>query len=187
VRPLSSSSSPAPFSAPQSPRVCGTLTVLRLGQRQGCARSMKTGRVCRNRLDGRGFGDSTGRADLHRVDCMGATAGQDARAVAPSISASATSWRTAMDAAARVGGSDVVAGRGDLIRGGRRRERSEDWSAAMLERRTALESLSSMVRVLHRRNVPHAGGAPTRPHHRASSPSPLPRFRRAPRPDRAGV
>jgi hypothetical protein len=42
-----------------------------------------------------------------------------------------------MDAAARVGGSDAVAGRGDLIRGGRGRE------GGALERRTALESLSS--------------------------------------------
>jgi hypothetical protein len=49
-----------------------------------------------------------------------------------------------MDAAARVGGSDVVEGRGDLIRRGRRREGgAEDWSAVMLERRTALEFLSS--------------------------------------------
>ncbi len=42
-----------------------------------------------------------------------------------------------MDAAARVGGSDVVAGRGDLIRRGRAREGGGD------DRRTALEFLSS--------------------------------------------
>ncbi len=48
----------------------------------------------------------------------GATTGRAARAVAGRISASATPWRTAMNAAACVGGSDVVAGRGDLLRGG---------------------------------------------------------------------
>ena len=41
-----------------------------------------------------------------------------------------------MDAAARVGDRDVVAGRGDLIRGGRGREGGGD------DRRTALEFLS---------------------------------------------
>ena len=44
-----------------------------------------------------------------------------------------------MDAAARVGDRDVVAGRGDLIRGGRGREGGGD------DRRTALEFLSSFV------------------------------------------
>jgi hypothetical protein len=34
----------------------------------------------------------------------------------------ATTWKTAMSAVARVEGRDVVAGRGDLIRGGRGRE-----------------------------------------------------------------
>jgi hypothetical protein len=40
-----------------------------------------------------------------------------------------------MNAAVRVGGSDVVAGRGDLLRGGRGRE------GRGLERRTALRVL----------------------------------------------
>jgi hypothetical protein len=50
-----------------------------------------------------------------------------------------------MSAAVRVGDRDVVAGRGDLIRRGRGREGEEveDWSAAMLDRRTVLEFLSS--------------------------------------------
>jgi hypothetical protein len=58
-----------------------------------------------------------------------------------------------MNAAARVGGSDVVAGRGDLIREGRGRggEGAEDWRFAMLDRRSALDSLSSHERTCHHR------------------------------------
>jgi hypothetical protein len=83
--------------------------------------SSARGRACRNRLGRRGFGDCTGSACRSRVNRVAGRQGGP-HGQWPGEFQRATSWRTAMNAAARVGGSDVVAGRGDLIRGGRGRE-----------------------------------------------------------------
>ena len=77
--------------------------------------------MCRNRLGRRGFGDRTGRACRSRWGRM-ARRQDGPRGPWPRTFQSATPWRLAQNAAARVAGSDVVAGRGELIRGGRGRE-----------------------------------------------------------------
>jgi hypothetical protein len=74
-----------------------------------------------HRLGRRGFGDFTGRACRHRVGRVACRQGGP-HGPWPGEFQSATSWRNAMNAAARVGGSGVVAGRGGLIRVGRGRE-----------------------------------------------------------------
>ena len=63
------------------------------------------------------FCDRTGRAGSVRVDRVAQRQG-GTRGQWPGEFQSATSWRLAKNAAARVVGSDVVAGRGELIRGG---------------------------------------------------------------------
>jgi CRP-like cAMP-binding protein len=77
--------------------------------------------VCRDRLGRSGFGDSTGRVGSLRVGRVACRQGGPHGQWLGELQ-HATPWKTAMDAAARVVGSDVVAGRGDLIRRGRGRE-----------------------------------------------------------------
>jgi len=79
------------------------------------------GRACRNRLGRRDFCDGTGRACRDRVG-RAARRQVGPHGQRPRAFQSATPWRTAKNAAGRVAGSDVVVGRGDLLRGGRGRE-----------------------------------------------------------------
>jgi hypothetical protein len=110
----------------------------------------------------------------------GATAGRAARAAAGRISASATSLRTAMNAAARGGGSDVVARRGDLIRGGRGRAGgglicARRWMAYPRRSRRSIYS-SQCVLVVGRSRAPGAEhlGATSASALRLTSASPSP-------------
>jgi hypothetical protein len=115
--------------------------------------------LSRNRLwDADGFGDSTGRACRNR---MGRVAGRQGgpHGQWPRAFQRGSPWRLAKNSAARNAGGVVVAGRGDLIRGGRGREGPRTTSGRRLGKRgsTACAASPGMRRRYHT-----AAGAPCR-------------------------